>query len=176
MTASREGCCQKNIGKSGAEVVTAVVAVENAAAVGEPALALPDVPLSAGGVDDGRPPVIADEEQESDRPTDEEPAEIVDAEQDGKQAAVFARFVGKLYAEAAAFGAADVECQENPSFFVMISRAGGVVKRMDDDWGRRAPEVAILRQQTGMRHTVKVPPHPAKAISRGKLLSPPSPA
>ena len=84
MTASREGCYQKNIGKSGAEVVTAVVAVENAAAVGEPALALPDVPLPAGGVDDGRPPVIADEEQESDRPTDEEPAEIVDAEQDGK--------------------------------------------------------------------------------------------
>lgn len=149
MTASREGCCQKNIGKSGAEVVTAVVAVENAAAVGEPALALPDVPLSAGGVDDGCPPVIADEEQESDRPPDKEPAEIVDAEQDGKQAAVFARFVGKLYAEAAAFGAADVECQETPSFFVMISRAGGVVKRMDDDWGRRTPGVAILRQQMG---------------------------
>lgn len=84
MTASREGCCQKNIGKSGAEVVTAVVAVENAAAVGEPALALPDMPLSAGGVDDGCPPVIADEEQESDRPPDKEPAEIVDAEQDGK--------------------------------------------------------------------------------------------
>ena len=62
---------------------------------------------------------------------------------------MFARFVGKLYAEAAAFGAADVDCQENPSFFVMISRAGGVVKRMDDDWGRRTPGVAILRQQMG---------------------------
>ncbi len=62
---------------------------------------------------------------------------------------MFARFVGKLYAEAAAFGAADVECQENPSFFVMISRAGGVVKRMEDDWGRRTPGVAILRQQMG---------------------------
>ena len=37
----------------------------------------------------------------------------------------------------------------NPSFFVMISRAGGVVKRMDDDWGRRTPGVAILRQQMG---------------------------
>ena len=31
----------------------------------------------------------------------------------------------------------------------MISRAGGVVKRMDDDWGRRTPGVAILRQQMG---------------------------
>lgn len=87
---------------SGLEIIAAVVAVENTLRAGKPFPALPDMALAHDGLDDRRPPIVADEDQKPDDPFNEDPCDIESAEKHGPKTAVLAALIGKLNAGAAA--------------------------------------------------------------------------
>ena len=87
------------------EVVVALVAVVHLLAAGEPALALPDVALALALLDEGHPPVDAQDGQQTQAPLNGDQYQVNPAENQEPEKSVFALDVGKLNVIATALGA-----------------------------------------------------------------------
>ena len=85
------------------KVMSAVVAVVGAAAVGEPAAADPFVSLAANGMKDGRPPVVDGEQDHADQIFEQSPDEIKHAKHDSHKTAVSIALAGQLNMITSAF-------------------------------------------------------------------------
>ena len=98
---------------SASEVVVALVAVVHLLSAGEPALELPDVTLVLLLLDEGHPPVDADEHCQTDHPLDGDPQQVDPTEQNKPQATLLAFNTGQLYMSAAALGTSLIVCHNN---------------------------------------------------------------
>ena len=95
---------------SDSEVVVAVVAVVHLSSAGEPALELPDIALTLLLLNEGHPPVDADENGQTDHPLDGDPQQVDPAEQNKPQATLLAFNAGQLHMGAAALGTSLIVC------------------------------------------------------------------
>ena len=107
---------------SASEVVVALVAVVHLLSAGEPALELPDIALVLLFLDEGHPPVDADEHCQTDHPLDGDPQQVDPTEQNKPQATLLAFNTGQLYVSAAALGTSLIICHDyvSPLFLFLI--------------------------------------------------------
>ena len=107
---------------SASEVVVALVAVVHLLSAGEPALELPDIALVLLFLDEGHPPVDADENGQTDHPLDGDPQQVDPTEQNKPQATLLAFNTGQLYVSAAALGTSLIICHDyvSPLFLFLI--------------------------------------------------------
>ena len=92
------------------EVVVTLVAVVHLSSAGEPALELPDIALTLLLLNEGHPPVDADENGQTDHPLDGDPQQVDPTEQNKPQATLLAFNTGQLHMGAAALGTSLIVC------------------------------------------------------------------
>ena len=94
------------------EVVMAIVAVVHLSSAGEPTLALPDVTLTHGLLDQCDPPVDAQQHRKTDAPLDGDQDQVEPAEHQEPEKAMLALNTGKLHVVAAALGTFLIVCHD----------------------------------------------------------------